>query len=612
MDNNRNLFLTIALSVGILSLWQIFYVNPRIEEQRQAEIVQQAANPQATPSTAASDIPASGQPGNATSSGDIPQSGSDTAPTGISDRASVLASGQRVAIDTDLLKGSINLKGARFDDLSLKNYHVTVDKTSPIVDVLTPAGADRAYIAEFGYTGFDGAPGPNTVWTVAAGSTLTPSTPVTLTYEAPNGLTFNRTVAIDDQYLFTITDAVENTGSEAVAIQNYGRTTRYFKPETAPIFILHEGMIGVTGEKGLLETTFAEIEDEGSITPDKSTDGWLGITDKYWATALIPGGGGAQTAFQPRYSYFTEGTPRYQSDYLTDAISVAPGATTNVEAQLFAGAKKTSIIDAYEANQGIRQFELMIDWGWFHFITKPLFTYIMNPLYELIGNFGVAILLTTVIVKAVFFPLASKSYKSMARMKVMQPKMAEIKEKYGDDREKMQKAMMELYKKEKINPVAGCWPMLIQIPVFFALYKVIYITIEMRHAPFFGWIQDLSAPDPSSIWELFGLIPWGAADVLPPFMILGVWPILMGITMFIQMQMNPAPPDPTQQMIFRWMPIVFTFMLSTFPAGLVIYWAWNNTLSIIQQGYIMKKNGADIALMDNVKAMFGKGSTNAS
>lgn len=609
MDNNRNLFLTIALSVGILSLWQIFYVNPRIEDQRQAEIAQQAANPQTSPSTSPSgDIPVANPSGNAASNGDIPQAGSDTAGAVTTDRASVLASSERIAIDTDLLKGSINLKGARFDDLSLKNYHVTVDKSSPIVDVLTPAGAERAYIAEFGYAGFEGAPGPNTQWSAPANATLTPSSPVTLTYDAPNGLTFNRTIEIDDQYLFTITDAVENTGAEAVSIQNYGRTTRYFKPETAPIFILHEGMVGVTGEQGLLETTFAEMEDEGTITPDKSQDGWLGITDKYWATALIPGGGGAQTSFQPRYSYFTQGTPRYQSDYLTDAISVAPGATTTVKSQLFAGAKKTSIIDAYEADQGIRQFELMIDWGWFHFITKPLFTYIMNPLYELIGNFGVAILLTTVIVKAVFFPLASKSYKSMARMKVVQPKMQEIKEKYGDDREKMQKAMMELYKKEKINPVAGCWPMLIQIPVFFALYKVIYITIEMRHAPFFGWIQDLSAPDPSSIWELFGLIPWGAAEVLPAFVLLGVWPLLMGITMFIQMQMNPAPPDPTQQMIFRWMPVVFTFMLSTFPAGLVIYWAWNNLLSIIQQGYIMKKNGAEIALVDNIKAMFGKGS----
>lgn len=613
MDNNRNLFLTIALSVGILSLWQIFYVNPRIEEQRQAQIEleakQTAAQPGQTdtPSATGTDVPAAtATPG--TSGGDIPQSNVGNGATAVAgDRDSVISGSDRVLIDTEKLSGSINLTGARFDDLSLKNYHVTVDESSPIVDLLTPAGVAKAYFAEFGYTGFDGAPGPNAVWEPTGNAVLTTGTPVTLSYSAPNGLTFNRTISIDDNYMFSIADSIENAGSEAIALQNYGRTTRFFKPETPPIFILHEGMIGVTGEDGLLETTFSEMEDESSIKPGKSSDGWLGITDKYWATALIPEG----ATFEPRYSYFAEGTPRYQSDFLSDAVLINPGQTAAINAKLFAGAKKTEIIDGYEADLGIRQFELMIDWGWFHFITKPLFTYILSPLFALLGNFGVAILITTVIVKAIFFPLASMSYRSMARMKVMQPKMQEIKEKYGEDREKMQKAMMELYKKEKINPVAGCWPMLIQIPVFFALYKVLYVTIEMRHAPFFGWVQDLSAPDPSSIWELFGLIPWGAAETLPSFVLLGVWPLLMGITMFVQMQMNPAPPDPTQQMIFRWMPVVFTFMLSTFPAGLVIYWAWNNFLSIIQQGYIMKKNGAEIALLDNIKAMFGGGKKEA-
>lgn len=606
MENNRNLFLTIALSVAILSLWQIFYVNPRIEEQRLAQEQIQAQTQTTTPGTEATggDIPAATvTPGTAAS--DIPQSsivGQAGNPS--NDRETAVSAEGRIAIETALLKGSINLTGARFDDLSLKNYHVTNDEGSPIVDLLTPAGVQNAYFGEFGYTGFEGAPGPNSVWTVQSGTVLTPSSPVVLTFAAPNGLNFTRTIAIDDQYMFSIDDQILNSSGGAISLQDYGRTTRFFKPEAAPIFILHEGMLGVTGETGLTEYSFSEIEDDGEVQLEKSTDGWLGITDKYWATALIPTDG---RTFQPRYQYLSTGTARYQSDFLSDPLAINPGQTATVSNKFFAGAKKTEIIDAYEADLGIRQFELMIDWGWFHFITKPLFVWIMFPLFNLIGNFGVAILMTTVIVKAVFFPLASKSYASMARMKVVQPKMAEIKEKYGEDREKMQKAMMELYKKEKINPIAGCWPMLIQIPVFFALYKVIYITIEMRHAPFFGWIQDLSAPDPSSVWELFGLIPWGAADVLPTFVLLGVWPLLMGITMFIQMQMNPAPPDPTQAMIFRWMPIVFTFMLSTFPAGLVIYWAWNNFLSIIQQGYIMKKNGAEIALVDNVKAMFGRG-----
>ncbi len=598
MDNNRNLFLTIALSVLILTVWQVLYVNPQIAAQREAQLeAQQQAQANAPAAGASTTAPAG-------ASGEIPAiAGASGAATGM-DRDAIVASGVRLKIDTPTLSGSINLAGARFDDLKLKDYHVEVDKTSPIVTLLSPVPGNEAYFAEFGYTGVDGAPGPNATWTAPADAVLSPTTPVTLTYDAPNGLTFARTIAVDTQYMFTITDAITNNGTAPVALQNWGRTTRYFKPALAPIFVLHEGMIGVTGEEGLTEYTFSEIEDETQYVPGKSTDGWLGITDKYWATALIPAQG---TSFQPRYSYFADGTPRWQSDYLSDAVTVAPGQTANVSAMFFAGAKKTAIIDAYEADRGIRQFELMIDWGWFHFITKPLF-YLLDWLFHLFGNFGVAILITTVVVKAIFFPLANKSYASMARMKVVQPKMQEIKERYGEDREKMQKAMMDLYRTEKINPVAGCWPVLIQIPVFFALYKVLYVTIEMRHAPFFGWIQDLSAADPTSIFNLFGLIPFDPSSVplFGTFLMLGVWPILMGVTMFVQMQMNPAPPDPTQAMIFKWMPILFTFMMATFPAGLIIYWAWNNFLSIIQQGIIMKRNGAKIELWDNLSAMFKK------
>ncbi|WP_306119831.1 MULTISPECIES: membrane protein insertase YidC [unclassified Roseitalea] len=605
--NNRNLFLTIGLSVLILTLWQIFYVNPQIEAERQAQLEAQTQ----AEATVEQDAPA--QPG--TAPGDIPAATVDgNAPgeaAGIAarqGREAAVGADARIAIDTPTLTGSINLTGARFDDLSLKNYHVEPDQDSPIVDLLSPVSGPDAYFAEFGYTGIEGAPGPGAQWQAPEGATLTPSSPVTLTYQAPDGLTFARTVEVDDNYMFTITDQIVNEGVGAVALQGYGRTTRYTIPATPPIFILHEGMIGVTGEDGLTEHSFGQMRDEGQFVPGKSNDGWLGITDKYWATALIPEQG---ASFQPRYSYFTDGAERYQADFLLDPVTINAGQSATVTSMLFAGAKKTRIVDAYEENRDIRQFELLIDWGWFHFITKPLF-YLLYWLNSVFGNFGVAILLATVLVKAVFFPLANKSYASMARMKVVQPKMAEIKERYGDDREKMQKAMMDLYKKEKINPIAGCWPVLIQIPVFFALYKVLYVTIEMRHAPFFGWIRDLSAPDPTSIFNLFGLLPYDPSMVplIGPLLMLGVWPLLMGITMFLQMQMNPPPPDPTTAMVFKWMPVIFTFMLATFPAGLVIYWAWNNFLSIIQQGVIMKRNGAKIELWDNLRGMFGKGKAN--
>jgi YidC/Oxa1 family membrane protein insertase len=398
--------------------------------------------------------------------------------------------------------------------------------------------------------------------------------------------------------MFTITDTVANATGEAVSIKPYGRIARYGTPKTEGIFVLHEGLIGAVGDQGLDEVDYGDVEDEvgGRLAKEPADKGWLGITDKYWATALIPG-----TGFTASYNYLGQNRKFYQTDYVGNEVAVPAGGEASITNRLFAGAKKVDIIDSYATDLNIPLFDKMIDWGWFYWITKPLFI-VMNWVFNLVGNFGVAILIVTVMLKALFFPLANKSYKSMANMKKVQPEMMAIKERFGDDRQGQQKAMMELYKKEKINPVAGCWPMLLQIPVFFALYKVIYVTIEMRHAPFFGWIQDLSAPDPTSIFNLFGLLPY---DV-PLFLMIGIWPLLMGITMFIQMQMNPAPPDPTQQLIFKWMPVVFTFMLATFPAGLVIYWAWNNFLSILQQGTIMKRQGAKIELWDNLKNMFSK------
>lgn len=601
MDNNRNLFLTIGLSVAILALWQVFFINPRIEAERQAQLELQAQQQETAQSVEGS---VNGESGVPTPGAQADTTIPSTDSSAFVDRDSALEAAERVIIDTPKLHGSLNLRGARFDDLTLADYREAVDPGSPEVVLFSPIETDRAYFAEFGYTGLDGAPGPQADWTLSSGTRLTPSTPIVLTYETPDGVTFERQVSVDQNFMFTISDTITNNGEGAVALFDYGRSTRYFKPDIAPIWILHEGLIGFHGEDRLQEWTFNEMEATETFKGLKANSGWLGITDKYWATALIPTQG---DSFEPKYSYFSQGRPRYQADFLGDAITINAGQEATVVSRLFAGAKETNVIDAYEAELGIEKFELMIDWGWFYFITKPLY-YLIDFLFGLIGNFGVAILMATVIIKLIFFPLANKSYASMARMKLVQPKMQEIKELHGDDREKMQKAMMDLYRKEKINPIAGCWPMLIQIPVFFALYKVLYVTIEMRHAPFFGWIQDLSAPDPTSIFNLFGLIPIDPSSV-PIFgalLAVGVWPLLMGITMFVQMQMNPAPPDPTQQMIFRWMPVMFTFMLAQFSAGLVIYWAWNNFLSILQQGYIMKRNGAEIALMDNLRSMFKK------
>jgi YidC/Oxa1 family membrane protein insertase len=381
--------------------------------------------------------------------------------------------------------------------------------------------------------------------------------------------------------------------------------------------VLHEGLVGVLGEQGLQEYTYDNVTKEAPIAGQATrgkvwpsvAGGFVGITDKYWAAAVAP----ADQA-QPYTGSFTmrqDGPAKvYQSNMLGEAKTLAPGAKIQADTRLFAGAKEVAIVDAYEKNAGIKRFDLLIDWGWFYFITKPLFK-LLDFFFRLFGNFGVAIILVTVVIKIVFFPLANKSYASMAKMKAVQPEMMAIRERYAEDKMKQQQALMELYKKEKINPVAGCWPVLIQIPVFFALYKVLFVTIEMRHAPFFGWIRDLAAPDPTTIFNLFGLLSFDptVVPVLGQFLHLGVWPIIMGITMWLQMKMNPAPADPIQQQVFAWMPLIFTFMLASFPAGLVIYWAWNNLLSVGQQYAIMRKNGVKVELWDNLRGSFAKKTT---
>ena len=511
-------------------------------------------------------------------------------------------------IETPSLQGSIDLKGGRIDDLALAKYRETVDPKSPPIVLLSPSGSPDPFYAEFGWSGTAGhklkLPTTDTVWKQSGAGSLSVGHPVTLTYDNGEGLAFRRTIAVDDKYLFTIKDEVVNKSASAVTLYPYALISRHGTPPTLGYYILHEGLIGVLGDDGLQEITYKKIEDKKVINFDV-TNGWLGITDKYWAAALLPD---TNAHLKARFSTGKLGEqPTYQTDYLLDARTIAPGASTTADARLFAGAKEVHVVNDYEKQLNINRFDLLIDWGWFYFITKPLFT-VIDWFYRLVGNFGLAIMIVTVLIKVAFFPLANKSYASMAKMKAVQPQMTALRERYPDDKAKQQQELMALYKKEKINPLAGCLPVVIQIPVFFSLYKVLFVTIEMRHAPFFGWIKDLSAPDPTNVFTLFGLLPFDPTivPVVGHFLHLGMWPLIMGVTMWAQMKLNPAPPDPTQAMIFNWMPIIFTFMLASFPAGLVIYWAWNNSLSVAQQSVIMRKHGAKIELFDNIKAVFGK------
>ena len=496
----------------------------------------------------------------------------------------------RLQIVAPKVEGSINLAGARLDSLVLRDYHEQVSKESPLVRLLEPRVDPQPYYVQFGWTG-DGValPGPETLWT-ATGGDLAPGKPVTLSWDNGAGQVFQLVVSVDDNYMFGIDQKVQNNGNAAVQVYPWSRIRRDYKPVTAGYYILHEGLLGVLGGT-LQEQTYDKAKSESEKTKGASlkmetTGGWAGITDKYWLTALIPDQSMPVTS---SFRHVTEnGADRYQVDFVpTAALTAAPGSAVSVTSHLFAGAKVVQLLDRYESEYHIPNFDKAVDFGWFYFLTKPIF-YALDWLFHLTGNFGLAIMIFTVCVKALFFPLASKSYRSMSRMKLLAPKMTEIRERLKDEPQKMQAEIMQLYKAEKVNPASGCLPMVVQIPVFFSLYKVIFVTIEMRHAPFFGWIHDLSAVDPSNVFNLFGLIPF---DPTPysHFLHLGAWPLIMGVTMFFQQRLNPAPPDPVQARIFQFMPIIFTFMLASFPAGLVIYWSWNNTLTILQQWTIMRR-----------------------
>ncbi len=593
----RNYILAIGLSILVLVGWQYFIAGPQLEQaQRQAELQAQQAQ-----ESASADLPS---PTGDSASPEVAPTTSEIMGT----REEVIAATPRVTIETQAVTGSINLIGGRLDDLKLKRYNETTDEDSPIITLLSPQGTPNPYYSEQGWVSAGSnvtLPNADTVWTVEGNDKLSDGAPVTLAYDNGEGLVFRRTFNLDENYLFTVSQSVENNTGGDVALYAYSSVTRQETPETSGFFILHEGPIGVLGDANLVELGYNDLVEE-SPRDYNATGGWLGFTDKYWATAIIPQ---PSQSIKARYSYKkSNGRDTYQTNYVSnDPVVVGAGKTGSHQSYVYAGAKVEAIIDSYEKGLGIDRLELLIDWGWFHFITKPLF-YLIRALNSVLGNFGLAILAVTVLIKIAFFWFANKSYASMAAMKKVQPEMKEIQERFKDDRMQQQQAMMELYKREKVNPMSGCWPVLIQIPVFFSLYKVLFVTIEMRQAPFFGWIKDLAQPDPTNIFNLFGLIPFDPTTIpiLGGFLIVGLWPLFMGITMFVQMRLNPPPADPTSAAVFAWMPVIFTFMLAGFPAGLVIYWAWNNLLSILQQYFIMRRHGVDVDLIGNIAASFKK------
>ena len=565
---SRNLILAIILSVGVLFIWSFFFEAPE-QEMLNGEI----------------------------ESGDVSEVNSNELDMeaideierslGITENDNIgldeaLSANKRVKIETNSIVGSINLKGLRIDDIVLKKYNETQEEFSEKIRVLQPIDTYDGYEVTFGWIKNQDAnfetPNAESIWKVSNNNaTLTSNNEVEFEWSNTTGQTFVTTIGLDEDYLFDITQEVKNNSNEEIIINNASKVTRKQAPSLSGMFILHEGLLGVLQEK-LELIDYDDLKDDEETLNFESDNGWVGITDKYWLAALIPD---QNKSFKAIYTYDNGYIAYYRS---LNATKVAAGSDHIVESQIFIGAKEAKLIDRYQEDYGIYNFDLAIDWGWFYFLTKPLF----NVIYffsELSGNFGLAIIILTVITRIVFFPLANWSFISMAKMKMLQPEMTRIKELHKDDRAQQQQALMALYKKEKVNPISGCLPILIQIPFFFAIYKMLFVSIEMRHAPFYGWIQDLAAKDPTTIFNLFGLIPWDP----PSFMIIGIWPVLMGLTMYIQQKLNPAPPDPIQARIFMFFPLFITILLAQFAAGLVIYWTTNNVLSIIQQWIINKR-----------------------
>ena len=577
----KNLLLAIIFSVAIMLGWQAYF-----GEKPSPTPKKEASNTTNPTKGVSSDAPPS--PGTMTKSSELPSLGQADPNSKTNDQTNILSASPRIKINSPKLTGSISLKGAQFDDLTLTGYKETIEADSKNVKLLAPVNGNSGYLATLGWwsTSQSKIPNKNTIWK-ANKNTLSPENPVTLSWINSDGVVFQKIISLDDNYMFTVRKRVLNKSSESISLKPYDRIVRYSTPDTLGFYILHEGLLGVFN--GVLkEVDYDDLQEAGTnlIMPEKSKGGWIGITDKYWLTAIIPN---QKVEVQPRFAGFGKNLDNYQADFTGTTVNVPAGNSQETVTKFFAGAKEVNLVVDYRDKLNISRFDLAIDWGWFEWLTKPLF-FALDYFNNILGNMGLSILLLTVIIKLVFFPLANTSYKAMAKMKALQPEMLKIRERFGEDRAKMNQEMMALYKREKANPASGCLPLLPQIPVFFALYKVVYVTIALRHAHFFGWIKDLSAADPLTFVNLFGLINWTP----PEYLVIGVWPIIMGATMYFQQKLNPPPPDPTQAKIFMFLPFIFTIMLARFPSGLVIYWAWNNALSILQQYLIMRKAGVPI------------------
>ena len=552
---NKNVLMAVVLSTMVIIFWQFMYGDEYVElENKQIKTEQTAKN----------EKPAA------------PSIVKKKAETKVSRSDAITGTG-RIKIENNNLIGSIALKGGLIDDITLKNYNSNQTANSSKVVLLNPKKIDQSYYLETGWatSGNEIVPDNQTEWKVIGNETLSPNRPVRLEWNNKAGLTFVKEFSIDNKYLITVNEEIKNQSNQTINLFHYAQITRKQKPKIQDFYILHEGLLGVVDEN-LTEEDYDDVVEKKKSY--KGSKGWVGITDKYWLTAVIPEKG---KNFNAEFSY----DKAYKANYIiTDPTTVNVNQSGSNISNIFIGAKEVAVVDGYAENKGFHKFDLAIDWGWFHFFTKPLF-FIIDYLYKISGNFGIAIVLLTAAVRLLFFPLANYSFASMAKMKALQPEMQRLKDLHKDDKQKIQMEMMNLYKREKVNPISGCLPVLIQIPFFFAIYKMLFVTIEMRHAPFYGWIKDLSAADPTTIFNLFGLIPWDP----PSFLIIGAWPIIMGVTMYIQQKLNPAPPDPVQAKIFMFFPFILTILLASFPSGLVIYWSINNILTMAQQYVIIRK-----------------------
>lgn len=580
MQSNKNILLATILSAMILLSWTWLYEKPKMERQEAQRKILAAQKPQA-------EVVQSVSKDTLAPAAELVAKPADTVMV-LQNRDEILAktAASRVDIESDSLHGSISLKGARFDDLTLAKYFTTTENKEEVT-LFAPADSKDRYFADFGWISSSKAldlPNPDTIWK-SSSKKLTPKNPITLSWKNKQNVEFIIKVSLDENYMFGVTQSVKNNSKAEISVASYGRINRVLQGAQKPVYILHEGAIGVFNDV-LHEVTYKDLIEEKRQSFSSEQGGWLGITDKYWLSSILPD---KSMKYSADFSHnVSNQNSFFNSEFIGQEFKLAAGEETSLNHHLFAGAKKVRLLDQYSKDYDAKLFDRAVDFGWFYFLTKPFF-FIVEFLSKFLGNFGLAILAMTVLVKLALFPMANKSYLAIGKVKKLQPKIEALRAKFKDDKLALNREMMELYKREKVNPASGCLPVLIQIPIFFSLYKVLYVTLDMRQAPFYGWIQDLSAPDPTSIFNLFGLLPFGVSTAFT----IGIWPILMGVTMILQQKLSPTSSDPTQAKILKWMPYVLTFVLASFPAGLVIYWTWSNSLSILQQWVIGKKLNKD-------------------